>query len=53
MAVTRKLIKLSKATFAVVVPKAVIRKYGWKEHQKLSIKDAGKGKLEIRDWKRR
>ena len=53
MAVTRKLIKLSTATFAVVVPKTAVKKYGWKEHQKLSIKDAGKGKLEIRDWKKR
>lgn len=53
MSTTRKLVKVSKASFALVIPKTIIKKYGWKEHQKLSIKDAGRGKLEIRDWKRR
>jgi len=53
MSVVRKLIKMSSNSFALVIPKSVIKKYGWKEHQKLTIKDAGKGKLEVRDWKRR
>ena len=53
MSVTRKLQKLSSDSLALVIPKAIIKKYGWKEHQKVSIKDAGKGKLELRDWKRR
>lgn len=53
MSVTRKLIKVSTNSFAVVLPKAVIKRYGWKEHQKLSITDKGRGKLEVRDWKRR
>ncbi|MCR4325445.1 MAG: hypothetical protein NUV59_01400 [Patescibacteria group bacterium] len=49
----RKLIKISKASYAIVIPKPFIKKYGWREKQKLTIKDAGRGKLEIRDWKRR
>ena len=53
MSVVRKLIKMSSNSFVLVIPKSVIKKYGWKEHQKLTIKDAGKGKLEVRDWKRR
>jgi hypothetical protein len=53
MATTRKLQKLSRTTLVLSIPKSIITKYGWREHQKLSIKDAGKGKLEIRDWKRR
>ena len=53
MTFARKLIKLSKASYALVIPKAVIKKYGWKEHQKLSVKDVGRGALQVRDWKRR
>jgi hypothetical protein len=53
MAMTRKLTKVSRSTLVLSIPTTIIKKYGWKEHQKLSIKDAGKGKLEIRDWKRR
>jgi antitoxin component of MazEF toxin-antitoxin module len=53
MSTTRKLVKVSTNSYAIIVPKTVVKKYGWKEHQKLTIKDAGKGKLEIRDWKRR
>jgi len=53
MSINRKLIKISAKSYAVVIPKAVIKKYGWREHQKLTIKDAGRGKLEIRDWRHR
>ena len=52
MAATRKLTKLSRS-LALVLPKAFLKKYGWKEHQKLTIKDLGRGRLEIKDWKRR
>jgi len=50
---TRKLRKISKYTYALVLPKEVIDKYGWRERQKIEIKDAGRGKLEIRDWRKR
>jgi bifunctional DNA-binding transcriptional regulator/antitoxin component of YhaV-PrlF toxin-antitoxin module len=50
---TRKLLKLSTDSYAVVIPKALVKKYGWREHQKLSVTDKGRGKLEMRDWKRR
>ena len=53
MSITRKLLKLSSNSFALVIPKTLIKKYGWKKHQKITIKDAGRGKLEVRDWKRR
>jgi len=48
----RKLQRLGTHSYAVVVPKALIEKYGWKERQKLSITDKGRGRLEVRDWKR-
>jgi len=37
MATTRKLMKISKASLSLVIPKTLVKKYGWKEHQKLSI----------------
>jgi len=48
-----KLTKTSKYSFNLVVPKEIIKKYGWREKQKLVITDKGRGKLEIRDWRRR
>jgi len=50
---TRKLTRTSKHSYCVVIPKEIITKYGWREKQKLSIKDKGRGKVEISDWKRR
>jgi len=29
-----------------------VEKYGWKEHQKISIKDKGHGKIEVSDWRK-
>lgn len=52
MATTRKLTKSSR-TLVLSIPKSIIKKYGWKEKQKMSIKDAGRVKIEIRDWKRK
>ncbi|MCR4325499.1 MAG: hypothetical protein NUV59_01685 [Patescibacteria group bacterium] len=53
MTYTRKLTKTAGYSYIVSVPKQLVEKYGWKEHQKLSIKDMGRGRLEVRDWKRR
>ena len=50
---TRKIGKASKWSYNIVLPKEIMEKYGWKEKQKLTIVDKGKGRLEIRDWKRK
>ena len=52
MAFTRKLFKLSTASLAIVLPKAMIKKYGWRSKQKLTITDKGGGMIAIRDWRR-
>lgn len=50
---TRKLIKLGAHSYAVVIPKTMVEKYGWREKQKLAITDQGRGRIEVRDWKKR
>jgi len=50
---TRKLQKLSKYSYAVVIPREIIEKYGWRERQKLSIEDKGRGRVEVKDWRKR
>lgn len=47
----RKLTKVSTYTYAVGIPKEIIQKYGWREKQKLTVEDKGRGVIEIRDWK--
>lgn len=44
-----KLKKNSNYSYSVTIPKEMVKKYGWKEKQKLVIKDKGRGKLEISD----
>lgn len=51
--IVRKLNKKSEYSYSVNIPKEVIDKYGWKEKQKLTIEDKGRGVLEIKDWRRR
>jgi bifunctional DNA-binding transcriptional regulator/antitoxin component of YhaV-PrlF toxin-antitoxin module len=48
-----KLKKSSAYSYYVTIPKEIIDKYGWKEKQKLSIKDKGHGKIEISDWRKK
>jgi hypothetical protein len=31
----------------------LIKKYGWREKQKLTVIDRGRGKLEVKDWRKR
>ena len=50
---TRKLTKTSTHSYYIILPKSIVKKYGWKERQKLEITDKGRGKLEIKDWRRR
>lgn len=47
----RKIGKASKWSYNMVIPKEIIKKYGWREKQKIVIVDKGRGKLEIRDWR--
>jgi hypothetical protein len=48
-----KLKKSSAYSYSVTLPKEMVEKYGWREKQKLIVKDKGKGKLEISDWRRK
>jgi hypothetical protein len=48
-----KLKKSSAYSFSVTIPKEIVEKYGWKEKQKLVVKDKGQGKVEISDWRKR
>jgi len=47
-----KLTKSSRYSYSVVLPKELIGKYGWRERQKLTVEDKGRGRLEIKDWKK-
>jgi len=49
----RKLRKPTTHSYTLVIPKEVIKKYSWREKQKIQIVDKGRGRLEIRDWRRR
>jgi bifunctional DNA-binding transcriptional regulator/antitoxin component of YhaV-PrlF toxin-antitoxin module len=48
-----KLSKRSSYSYSVTIPKEIIEKYGWKSKQKLTIEDKGRGKLEIKDWRKK
>ena len=48
-----KLTKVSNHSYALVIPKEIVEKYGWREKQKMTIKDAGRGKVEIKDWRKK
>jgi bifunctional DNA-binding transcriptional regulator/antitoxin component of YhaV-PrlF toxin-antitoxin module len=46
-----KLKKNSAYSYSVTIPKDLVEKYGWKEKQKLVVKDKGRGRLEISDFR--
>ena len=48
-----KLKKSSAYSYSVTIPKEIINKYGWNEHQKLVVSDKGNGRIEIRDWRKK
>jgi len=48
---TRKIIKTSRCSYSLVIPKEIIEKYGWREKQKILVKDKGRGRIEIMDKK--
>jgi len=47
-----KLRRVARYSYSVIIPKELVKKYGWRERQKLTIKDMGRGKLQIKDWKK-
>lgn len=49
----RKITKVGKHSYSVTIPISLIRKYGWKEGQKVIVRPAksSKKKLVIEDWK--
>jgi hypothetical protein len=48
-----KLKKSSRYSFSVTIPKEMVEKYGWNEKQKLAVRDKGRGKIEISDWRKK
>ncbi|MDZ7611463.1 MAG: AbrB/MazE/SpoVT family DNA-binding domain-containing protein [Candidatus Moranbacteria bacterium] len=48
-----KLKKNNPYSYSLTIPKEIIDKYGWREKQKITIEDKGRGKVEIRDWRSR
>jgi bifunctional DNA-binding transcriptional regulator/antitoxin component of YhaV-PrlF toxin-antitoxin module len=48
-----KLKKSSAYSYSVTIPKEIVEKYKWREHEKLVIKDKGRGKIEISDWRKK
>lgn len=49
----RKLNKTSNHSYSIIIPREMVRKYRWREKQKLTVEDRGKGVLVIRDLKKR
>ena len=49
----RKLNKISSHSYSLMIPKKIIEKYGWRERQKFTVEDKGRGRLEIKDWRKR
>jgi bifunctional DNA-binding transcriptional regulator/antitoxin component of YhaV-PrlF toxin-antitoxin module len=45
--------KLTKSahSYYIVIPKEIVKKYGWQERQKFTVKDKGRGEIEIKDWR--
>ena len=49
----RRLTKTANHSHYLVLPQSILKKYGWREKQKLVIVDRGRGRLEVRDWRRK
>lgn len=45
-------IQQSNGSYYVALPIEAVRKFGWKERQKVEIHEYGKNKFLIRDWKK-
>jgi bifunctional DNA-binding transcriptional regulator/antitoxin component of YhaV-PrlF toxin-antitoxin module len=44
---------MSTHSFALVIPKEIIKKFGWKERQKISIEEMPSKTLRLKDWKKK
>ena len=53
MKYTRKLNKVSTDSYSVVIPKNIVKKYKWKESQKITVEDKGRGEVVIKDWRKK
>jgi len=47
----RKLVKNGRDSYYICIPKEIVKKYGWRERQKMVVKDKGRGKVEVFDWR--
>ena len=48
----RKLQRVSTDSYVINVPKALIKKFGWKEKQKIEITSADNSpEIQLKDWK--
>jgi len=45
-------IQKSGGTYYVTLPIDIIRKFGWKERQKVTVRAVSGKKIEIKDWKK-
>jgi len=48
-----KLRRVSSHSYSVTIPKEIIKKFNWKERQKISIEELPGKVLKIKDWKRK
>ncbi len=47
----RKITKRNKYSYSTVLPKELIDKFSWRDRQKIIIRQYGKNKILIEDWK--
>jgi len=48
-----KLTKSGKHSYALIIPREIIERFGWKERQKITISEKPRRRLELGDWKRK
>lgn len=48
-----KLRRVSTHSFSITLPKELVKKFGWKERQKISIEEGPAKTLRLKDWKRK
>ena len=47
----RKITRVGRGSFCVTIPVEIIKEFGWKERQKVVVRQSGK-KIIIEDWKK-
>lgn len=45
-------IQRSRGSYHISIPIDLIRKFGWQERQKVEVREYGKSKILIKDWKK-